>query len=54
MKIRIYNLTGSLVIDQDLYETKQTIDLSQLPNGVYLLSVLSDKFIGNQKLIIEK
>ncbi|HEY5589876.1 MAG TPA: YCF48-related protein [Paludibacter sp.] len=54
MKIRIYNLTGSLVIDQDLHENKQIIDLGMLNNGVYLLFVLSDKFIGNQKLIIEK
>jgi hypothetical protein len=54
MKLHIFNLTGSLIIDQDLSENKQFIDLSAFSNGIYILSVTSNKFTGNQRLIIQK
>ena len=54
MKLQIYNLIGSLVAEQDLFENRQNIDISMLSNGVYILSVSSDKFTGNQRLIIQR
>ena len=54
MKLRIYNLIGTLVTEQDLVENRKNIDVSMLSNGIYVLSVSSDKFIGNQRMIIQR
>jgi photosystem II stability/assembly factor-like uncharacterized protein len=53
-RLDVYNVLGSLVKTQEVVVNKQQIDLSNLTEGIYLLVVKSDKFIGKQKLVIQK
>lgn len=54
-QIEIYNLSGSLVQSERLIvtsgDTKQQIDISNLPSGVYLLKVSSNNISKTIKLI---
>jgi|GEM_PF-1799096 len=52
ISVRIYNISGKLMINQNLDE-KRTIDLSHLESGVYFMNVLneSNKIITTKKLI---
>lgn len=38
LNVKIYSLTGQLV-DNGIYQTNQTIDVSALPKGLYLIQV---------------
>lgn len=52
INVRIYDISGKLMINQNLDE-KKTIDLSHLESGVYFMNVLdeSNKIITTKKLI---
>jgi len=52
--LMIFNVLGSVVKSEKVTDGKQTVDLSHLSNGVYMLVVQSDNFTGKQKLIIQK
>jgi len=49
----LYNTVGQRVLARQIVSTNTQIDVSQLPSGVYLLSIQTDKGIHSQKIIIE-
>jgi hypothetical protein len=54
-KIEIYNLSGSLVQSEKLIitsgDTKQQIDISNLPSGVYVLKVIANNKYRTIKVV---
>lgn len=50
MHVKVYNSMGQLVLTS---RDQRSIDVSQLPNGIYLVNLESDSFKINKKLIIE-
>ncbi|MCK9399352.1 MAG: C25 family cysteine peptidase [Bacteroidales bacterium] len=57
MKIGIYNLLGSSVLIRDGIHMGDrqvlTLDLSSLPNGIYILTLIGDNYSQTRKLIIQ-
>lgn len=51
--IDIYSLTGSLVLSLDSREMTEVIDMSGLPSGVYLITLVQDGERITRKLILE-
>jgi hypothetical protein len=49
--VKVYDLSGKLVIDQKANSTNVTIDASILSNGVYIAKVFSAEGTQNMKLI---
>jgi hypothetical protein len=54
LKIKIYNLTGEIISTNILQQSKQNIDISSLPSGIYYLELSSDALILGKKLLIKK
>ena len=53
--IKIYSMTGSVVKEDNYSALNQiSINVSNLPNGVYIMKVEGDKINHSQKLIIKK
>jgi hypothetical protein len=52
-KIEIYNLLGQQVVSKNVDATNDTIDVSQLTNGIYTLKTFIGGAIGIQKFIKE-
>ncbi len=53
--LKITNLLGQIVFQQELNSVKESINLQNLESGVYNLSlILKDKIMFNKKLIIQK
>lgn len=52
-KIEIYNTSGQLILEQDLYNNKNTIATKLLSTGIYFISITSAHGIYTEKLIKE-
>jgi hypothetical protein len=52
--IKIYNIMGNLVLEIRNSKTKDEIDLSDYPNGIYILTVTTGKELRKQKIVIQK
>jgi hypothetical protein len=53
--VLIYNIMGEKVFEQQLLtNSKQTIDVSNLANGTYLINVNSELGSFHKKIIIQK
>lgn len=52
--IKIYNIMGNLVQEIRNSKTKDEIDLSDYPNGIYILTVTIGKELRKQKIVIQK
>ena len=50
--IKIYNITGELLLQTKKSDTNIDIDFSQYSNGIYFLQIKTDKKIINKKLFI--
>lgn len=50
--IKVLNAEGKMVIAQALY--KNTLDVSKLPNGFYIVQLTQDKNISRTKLVIQR
>lgn len=53
-KIEIYNLLGKKIYQSETKNWKSEIDLSKQPNGIYFISIETDKRVAVQKLIIQQ
>lgn len=53
LQMLLYNSTGQVVLQQSLQENKNVLELSQLPTGVYWMSLTdnSGQLVGQSKLI---
>ncbi len=54
LKICIYNAMGVPVLTEETLQNEPEMNISNLTNGIYLLQVKTDKYVGIQKLIIQK
>jgi endonuclease/exonuclease/phosphatase family metal-dependent hydrolase len=52
--VYIYNLNGELVLHQTMHNKINSIDVTNLQEGIYNISILEDKFLVNKKLVIIK
>ncbi len=53
-RIDLYDQTGKLCRSLQSTNSKETIDLKNLPTGMYLLKTSNDKFLQTQKILIQK
>jgi hypothetical protein len=53
-KIRINDMQGRLLFNQvyQTLNTNQKLDISNLPEGVYLLTLETDKFLSSKKVVV--
>jgi len=51
--LTLYNTVGQQVLARQVISTNTQIDVSQLPSGMYLLSIQTDKGLHNEKIIVE-
>lgn len=54
VNIKIYDITGALVLSDLMHSNKQMIDLSEQASGLYFVSIESDNFSAKQKIIINR
>jgi PKD repeat protein len=52
--IKIYNIMGDLVLETKNSKHKDEIDLSNHPNGIYILTITTGKEQYKQKIVIQK
>jgi hypothetical protein len=52
--LNIYNIFGSLVKTEILNQNQQRINISDLSNGLYFVTIESNKWTQNQNLIIQR
>ena len=52
-EINIYDVIGKLMHSEILKQNQKQINIENLANGIYMVSVKSKNFIENQKLIIQ-
>jgi len=50
-RLNILNLTGQLVIEQEILLEDLTLDLSSLSKGIYVIRVITDKYSFTSKII---
>lgn len=54
-QLSVYNLTGQLIMQQELVTTNQQIPITELNNGVYIFVIQNgDKVIGRERVIVSK
>ena len=54
-KVEVYSIMGQLILIKDIESDKETIDLSALNNGTYLVKITSDaQTLKTDRLIIIK
>jgi len=51
--LSVYNLNGTLLLQQEIMKPNATIDVSNLPNGLYVLKVVREKEVEVGKFIKE-
>jgi hypothetical protein len=54
LKLNIYNVIGTLVKSEMLKQNNRQINIGDLSNGVYLVTIKSKDWIENQRLIIQR
>ena len=52
-KLKIYNLLGELILEEDIINELTEIDLSKQDSGIYYLEFYTDKLIKTKKVILE-
>ncbi|WP_166556788.1 T9SS type A sorting domain-containing protein [Runella sp. CRIBMP] len=53
-RIEIYHLTGALVRQQTVQSANKTMDLSELPNGLYLVRLSNDEKTVVKKILLQR
>jgi hypothetical protein len=48
---KLLDMSGKLIQTSNVVSTRQKIDLTQLPAGIYQIQVIHDRQIGNQKVV---
>ncbi len=51
--VTVYALNGNVVLSQKIIQTTQTIEIPELPNGIYLVKVETENGTTTNKLIIK-
>jgi hypothetical protein len=52
-ELEIYNITGKIVFTKTLVQGKNSINVSNLPSGIYLTRFISENKVDTKKLIIQ-
>jgi hypothetical protein len=47
----MYNVTGQVVKSQTIQQNQATIDVQDLPKGIYTISIVTQKGILNKKMV---
>jgi hypothetical protein len=54
LEINIYSITGELVMSEMLKQFHKQINIGDLSNGIYMVEIKSEEWLGKQKLIIQR
>jgi hypothetical protein len=54
LTLNIYNVMGVLVKSETLKQNQRQINIGDLSNGVFMVTVKSKDFTENQRLIIQR
>ena len=54
LSLSIYSVMGTLAKSEILKQNNQQINIVDISNGVYIVTIKSKDFTGNQKLIIQR
>ncbi|MEY5047235.1 MAG: hypothetical protein RLZZ175_594 [Bacteroidota bacterium] len=54
VELKIFNIFSELIYSTEILDTKNEFDLSHYPNGIYLISLKSDKGTSYSKIVISK
>jgi hypothetical protein len=52
--VTVYNLTGTVVARETLAASATSVDVSHLPNGIYVVKLSTNKGAGMQKVVIQR
>jgi hypothetical protein len=52
--IEIYNNLGQILIHSDVSDNNTSINLSNLPNGIYMIKITTDKETTTKRFVLEK
>jgi len=52
--IEIYNNLGQLIMNAGISDFNTSLNLSELPNGIYMLKVITDTEIVSRRFVLEK
>lgn len=50
--INMVNLNGQLVVSTELFNKTNKLDISTLPNGIYLVEVITDSGVSKHKVLV--
>lgn len=50
--VQLTDITGKMVLESEFYGSQKQIDVSLLPAGIYSISLVSEKMIWNEKVVI--
>lgn len=51
IEVRLFDLSGKLILNTVVYRDKQELDLSEIKSGIYMLQALNDDWLVNKKVI---
>lgn len=49
--LEVFDITGKSVLQQEIHENSNSVDVSDLVNGIYLVKILSDKQMLTGKFV---
>lgn len=52
--LQVFDITGKLMLSQNIYNNKTTIDVSSFVDGIYVVSLKADEGVENEKLMVVK
>ncbi|MCB0478551.1 MAG: T9SS type A sorting domain-containing protein [Crocinitomicaceae bacterium] len=56
-QVEIVSLTGATVFNKEFFEansSNQTVDVSKLENGIYILNIQTDNVLASKRIVIQK
>ena len=51
--IKLFNILGELIMEEDLIDVSSKIDLSSLKSGIYYIDFYNDKLVDTKKIVLE-
>lgn len=52
LKLRLLDSSGKILLNRSVTRTTEYVDLSEFPDGIYLVNIVSEKEIFNEKIVL--
>jgi hypothetical protein len=53
LSVKIYNMTGELIEEKEIFSTTETIDLSSRPKGIYLVKIFKSTAVYTMRIVVD-